>query len=392
MKTTICVLTFLISLTLFSDDWPCWRGVNHNGISSEKGLKLSGIKKKKWEVNVGDGYSAVAVVGKRLYTMGNKDDKDTVVCLDVNTGNELWKYSYPCGRGGGFAGTRATPVVADGAVFTFSNEGLLNCLDAKTGAKKWSKSVSGKGTKNIQWKYSGSPRIVDGLVIVNAGKYGIAFNQKTGSEVWRSSGMGGYATPVLFKQKGVNYVLLFSKDSLQAVDVKKGKLVASFPWKTKYDINAADPIVSGDKIFISSGYNHGCALLEFKNKKFKQLWFNKSMKCQFTSPILYDGTLYGADGKTGKGRLVAISLKDGSELWQNSNAGYGSLIIADGRIIYLSDKGKLTIGKVSDSGFKSEVSMAVLKKAGKCWTMPVLADKKLFCRGANGKLICLDLK
>ncbi len=392
MKIIIGILTLFISLTLLSDDWPFWRGLNHNGISAEKGLKIEKIKSPLWEINVGAGYSAVAVVGKCLYTMGYKDDNDTVVCLDANTGKNLWKYSYPCGRGGGYAGTRATPVVVDGSVFTFSNKGLLNCLDAETGAKKWSKSVSGKGTKNLKWKYSGSPRLVDGLVIINAGKHGIAFNQKSGEEVWRSPGTGGYATPVVLEQNGVNYILLFSQNSLQAVNVKDGKLVASFPWKTQYDINAADPIVFGDKIFISSGYDHGCALLEFKKHTFKQLWFNKNMKCQFSSPILYKGSLYGSDGKTGKGSLVAISIEDGSELWRDSKTGYGSLIIADDRIIYLNDKGKLIIAKVSNAAFKPEISFQVLKKAGKCWTMPVLANKKLYCRGANGKLICLDLQ
>jgi outer membrane protein assembly factor BamB len=392
MKIFSFFLIFAATLSLYATDWPFWRGLNYDGISLESALNYSNIKKKLWETNVGGGYSAVAVVGKRLYTMGNRNDQDTVFCLDADTGKEIWKYSYSCGKGGSYAGSRATPVVADGLVFTFSNEGLLNCISAKTGKKKWSKSVASEGAKNVKWKYSGSPRLEDGLVIVNAGKSGMAFDQKTGKEVWKSSGIGGYATPVIFKQSGVKYVLLFSKDTLQVVKLKDGKVVTSVPWKTKYDVNASDPIVFGNKIFISSGYDHGCALFEFKNKRLKQIWFNKNLRCQFSTPVLYKGYIYGSDGKTGKGTIVAVSIKDGSEAWREEKAGYGSLIIADNRIIYLTDRGKLIVGKVSPSSFKREISQYVLTKAGKCWTMPVLANKKLYCRGGNGKLICIDMR
>jgi outer membrane protein assembly factor BamB len=176
------------------------------------------------------------------------------------------------------------------------------------------------------------------------------------------------------------------------VKLKDGKVVTSVPWKTKYDVNASDPIVFGNKIFISSGYDHGCALFEFKNKRLKQIWFNKNLRCQFSTPVLYKGYIYGSDGKTGKGTIVAVSINDGSEAWREEKAGYGSLIIADNRIIYLTDRGKLIVGKVSPSSFKREISQYVLTKAGKCWTMPVLANKKLYCRGGNGKLICIDMR
>jgi len=345
-----------------------------------------------WEVNVGAGYSAVSVVGKRLYTMGNCNDKDTVFCLDAETGKEIWRYSYSCGKGGSYAGSRATPVISNNLVFTFSNEGLLNCIDAETGKKRWSKSVAKEGAANLKWKYSGSPLVTDGLVIVNAGKSGMAFELKSGKEVWKSSGVGGYATPVFFMHNNKKYVLLFGEKALYVVNLKDGRVVASTAWKTKYDVNAADPIVLGDKIFISSGYDHGCALFEFNNRKLKQVWFNKRMRSQFATPVLYDGVLYGSDGKTGKGDLVAVSIKDGREKWRQSKLGYGSLIIADSRIIYLTDKGKLIIGKVSSSSFKPEISQYVLTKAGKCWTMPVLSNKRLYCRGGNGKLICIDMK
>jgi len=230
------------------------------------------------------------------------------------------------------------------------------------------------------------------MVLINAGERGMAFDQKSGEVLWKSTGTGGYATPVVFEQQGKKYVAMFSKDTLQIVNLKDGRSVTSTPWKTKYDVNASDPIVEGDKIFISSGYGHAGGLFEFKSGRLKQLWKNQSLKCHFSTPVLFKGYLFGSDGQTGKGNLVCLSLKDGKEKWRDKKSGYGSLIISEGKIIYLNDKGKMMIGKCSTSSFSPEATGDVLRDAGKCWTMPVLVNKKLYCRGANGKLLCLDMK
>jgi len=386
MKKLICIslcAAFLISASnLTGGDWPYWRGPEKNGISPDKGWKASGIKKKLWEKNVGLGYAAVAVVGNKLYTMGNKNKNDVVVCLDADTGKEIWNFSYPCGVGGRYAGTRATPVVENGLVFTLSNEGQLHCLDAEKGTKKWVKNVSELGVNHLKCKYTGSPCTGDGMVNVNAGERGMAFDQKSGKVVWKSKGVGGYSTPVVFETDGKKYVAVFSKDTLQIVNLKDGKKVASTAWQTKYDINASDPIVEGDKIFISSGYGSPGALFQFKSGSLKQLWKNQNLKCHFSTPVLYKGHLFGSDGQSGRGQFVCISFEDGKEKWRDKSSGYGSLLISDGKIIYLNDRGKMLIGKCSTSSFKAEVSGDVLLDAGVCWTMPVMINKKLYCRGA----------
>ena len=388
---SICAALLLPAINLIGDDWPYWRGPAKDGISPDKGWNPAGIKKKVWEKNVGVGYSAVAVVGDRLYTMGNKDKKDIVVCLNADTGDEIWKFSYPCGTGGGYAGPRATPVVDDGKVYTLSNEGDVHCIDAEKGKKILVQNGSELGAKNIKWKYSGSPCVERDMVIVNAGERGMAFDKKSGKVIWKSNGMGGYSTPVVFELKGKKYVAIFSKNTFQIANLKDGSSVTSTPWQTSYDVNACEPIVEGDKIFITSGYKNAGAVFQFNGSSLKQIWKNKNLKCQFNTPILYKGYLYGADGNTGKGNFVCVSFKDGKEKWRDKKAGYGSLVISDDKIIYLNDKGRVMIGKCSPSSFKPTDSGNVLSDAGKCWTMPVMINKKLYCRGANGKLICLDM-
>jgi outer membrane protein assembly factor BamB len=211
--------------------------------------------------------------------------------------------------------------------------------------------------------------------------------------LWKSKGVGGYATPVIFSSGEKKFAAIFSKDTLEIVSVNDGKVAASFPWKTKYDVNAADPlIIDNDKIFITSGYGHAGALLKFSNGKLTKIWENQNMKSQFSSPVFYNGYIYGTDGKTGRGNLMCMSVKDGSVKWQYEKNYYGSIIIADGKIIFLTDRGKVLIGKASPDGFKPEAADYVMKNAGKCWTMPVLANGRLYCRGANGKLVCFDMK
>ena len=391
-KSAGLLILLLSAGILTAGDWPLWRGPANNGISAETGWKPSGIKKVLWEKNVGIGYSCMTVADGKLYTLGNKDGKDIIICLDAGTGDEKWHYSYACSPGKSYPGPRATPVIYKKCIYSLSSEGLLNCLDAAAGKLKWSKKVGGGGAKNLRWKYSGSPCPVDGKIIINAGKTGMAFDAATGRELWKSGGTGGYATPIIFTSDGEKYAAIFSKDTLEIVSVKDGRSAASYPWKTKYDINAADPLVIGDgMIFITSGYGHAGALLKFSGGKLKKIWENQNMKSQFSSPVFYGEYIYGTDGKAGKGNLLCLSVKDGSVKWKYEKNYYGSIIIAGEKIIFLTDRGKILIGKASPDGFKPETGDYVMKNAGKCWTMPVLADGRLYCRGSNGKLVCFDM-
>jgi len=385
------MLALLASSTLSAGDWPVWRGSNADGISPEKGWKISGINKKLWEINVGKGYASVSVVGGKAYTMGNLKGEDHVFCLDVESGKVLWDYKY-ASKPGNFPGPRATPVVDGGDVFVFNEHGFVRCLDAGTGKEKWVADVASMGPKNITWKFSGSPLVVGNLVVLNAGRKGVALDRKTGKKIWASSGQGGYATPVLLKDG--KSLAIFSKDTLEIVDIKTGRGVASAKWKTKYDVNAADPVASPLGVFVTSGYGKSGALFALKGGSLKKMWENKNVKSQFTTPVLFKGFLYGADGQTGKkdAALVCLDLKTGAEKWREPSVGYGSLIISDGKIIHLSDRGVLTICEATPNGFKKLASARVLKGAGKCWTVPTLSGKLLFCRGANGKLVCLDLR
>ena len=396
IQKSVFSLFLIFSLCIFSlnaNDWGIWRGENQTGISSEKKWKPSGVSKKLWKINVGVGYSSVATKGKYCYTLGWKNGQDTVVCINSEKGSIEWSFSYKCSKGGGFAGPRATPVIDGDYIYTFSNEGHLHCLSLKDGTKKWVAKVTDHGAQNIQWGFSSPPYIQDGLVVVNAGKAGMAFNKKSGEKVWGEGGKCSYASPIPFKFKKKDALAIFGQKHLHAVDFKTGKIHWSYPWETSYDVNAADPIILGNKIFISSAYNKGSALIDFSSGKPKEVWKTTDMRNHFSSSILLPkskGVLIGSDGNTGKGKLVAINLKNGKQVWSQKTQ-FASLFYAGDKLICLNEKGLISIGKVDSKGFKPS-SSAQLDNGGKYWSMPILSHAKLYCRGSNGLLTCLDMK
>jgi outer membrane protein assembly factor BamB len=374
-------------------DWPQFRGANRDGISREtqwNPLALQGGAKILWKAEVGEGYSAVSIKGDRLFAFGNKDNTDTIYALSLKDGKALWKHSYPC-EAGSYPGPRATPATDGKLVYSLSRVGLLLCLDAVTGEVKWNKNLMKEfGAVNLGWGFSGSPVIKGDMLLVNAGEYGVVLNRNTGAKVWSSpGGTGGYAAPVEFSSGGKERLALFSAKDLYGVDLETGVKLWSIPWKTSYDVNAADPIVSDGLMFISSGYNNAGAVIDVRGPAPIEVWKNKTMKNQFSSCVLINGFLYGFDGNVGGGSLKCMDFKTGVEKW-SQNIGFGSLSAAGNHLIALNENGDLFIIKASPEKYE-EVSSArkVLEKT--CWTAPVLCRGVLYCRNSKGTLIALNL-
>jgi len=375
-----------------ANDWPRWRGPDANGISKETGWKAEWPAegpKQLWKAKVGTGFASFAVANGRVYTMGNTADTDSVFCFDAATGRELWKQSYPCPLEpkNHEGGPVATPSVDGDRVYTCSKQGEVFCLDAAKGTVVWSKKVAEEiGAKKPTWSYASSVLVEGDLLIVNEGSEGTALNKADGKVVWcNGKDMANYSTPVPFDAGGKRAVALFTKDHIAAVTVADGKELWRYPWKTDYDINAADPVLSGDEVLVSSGYNHGAALLKVAGDKPELVWQNKNMRNHFNSCVLWQSHLYGVDEK----ELRCLTWATGEVKWGDPKFGKGSLILADGKIIGLGEKGELVVAEASPKELKPISRAQVL--GGKCWTTPVLANGRIYCRNAGGDVVCLDV-
>jgi outer membrane protein assembly factor BamB len=376
-----------------ASDWGRWRGPDGTGISSEKGWKPQAVAaaKIKWKASLGKGHSCLSIADKRLYTMGNPGGNDIVYCLDAETGKEVWKHSYPCDAGN-FEGPRATPVVDGDCVYTLSREGHAFCLEAATGKIKWQKNlIKDFGAANITWGFAASPLIVDKAVVYNARASGLALDKLTGEKIWEGGGgQCGYAAPVRFTNKGKDCLAFFSFKEVVVVDAATGEKQMSHPWMTQYDVNAADPLFFDGKLFITSGYEHGCTLLDLSGKNVKQLWENQNIRGHFASPIYLDGHIYGVDGNTGQGQLRCLEAKSGKVTW-TAKGGYENLMIASGMIIAIDKNGTLVVGEATPKAFKETAKAAVLNGKAKNWTAPVLSNGYIYCRNSDGDLVCVDV-
>lgn len=393
---TAFALALLAAMSVHAGDWYRWRGPDLNGISKETGWQAKWPDEgpnQLWKASVGTGFSSMTVSQGRVYTMGNENEKDTVFCLDANTGKVIWKYTYACPLDPHYfeGGPGATPTVDGDRVYTVSRKGHLFCLDAAKGEVIWKKTLPVDiGAAIPDWGFAGSPLVEGDLVILNAGDVGTAFNKTTGKTAWTSgTNSSSYATPVAFTYGKDRCVAILAFATLEIVKAADGKSVWSFPWKTTYNINASDPVIDGDQIFISSGLGHGGAMVQIKDGHPKQLWETKDMKTHFASCILWQGYIYGIDDIGDKGQLKCIAADSGKLQWVNEEFGKGNVTLADGKLIGLSNKGELIVAEPTPKEFKVISRAQVL--GGKCWTVPVLANGKIYCRNAKGDLVCLDV-
>jgi outer membrane protein assembly factor BamB len=317
MKTR--TVTIILSIWLFGTclangiaddyDWPRWRGPNGDGISMETDWDpgaLSEGPRILWKVNVGMGFSNVVIKNNRLYTIGSSKEKNSLLCLNAETGKKIWQCLLE-----DFFGTQSTPTIEGKFVYVLSTEGILACVNAKNGKLRWKKDIVEEyEVQKPFYEFAGSPVVEGNLIILNANIMGMALNKRTGAKVWgsekppekryntmdTSTGVG-YHTPVIYEQRGKRYALVASYEGLYSVEVKTGRLYWLYDWDTVNAQFPTDPLVFDNKVFIIHfDYNDGSVLLDIGGGEPKVLWKNKDMWSQMSSPVVVDGYIYVCQG------------------------------------------------------------------------------------------------
>lgn len=205
-------------------------------------------------------------------------------------------------------------------------------------------------------------------------------------------GPSGYGTPVPFALDGKPALALFGLRHVIVVDPRNGRELWRHPWKTRYDVNAADPVVLGDTMILTSGYGTGACGIRFNTSGAKELWKNQALRSHMQAPIGIRGHVYGIDGDGGdaKARLKCIEAATGKVVWESPEAETGVITAADGKLIWVTGRGELIIVKADPSGYQEVVRAQVAR--GKIWSTPVLLDGRLYVRNWKGELLCLDVR
>jgi len=189
-------LAVLPDLRAAAPGWPGWRGPSRDALSTETGLASqwpAGGPPLAWKATgMGAGFSSVAVVDDRIYTMGDRDGAQYLLALDAKDGSLVWKSRVGPTWNDEYGGPRGTPSVDGGTVYAMGTEGDLVAVEAATGKERWRRSLPSDfgGRVMSMWKWAESPLVDGDRVIVTPGASAatlVALDKATGKEIWRSA-------------------------------------------------------------------------------------------------------------------------------------------------------------------------------------------------------------
>ncbi|MCE9568012.1 MAG: PQQ-binding-like beta-propeller repeat protein [Planctomycetes bacterium] len=425
-----------------ADDWPQFRGPNRDGVSRETGW-LTGWPtngpKVLWKVSVGRGYSSVAVVKDRLYTLGllpkdpaKKDSLQEVVqCLDAETGKPVWEFVSSTVIDKSFPGARSTPTVQGKHVYVFGQGAELYCLEAASGKVVWQKPLMKElGAQTVTYGYAASPLVVDDLVVVPAripadkvpkdsqpAEPGLllAFDKATGKEAWRvyhpSAQIGGgyWAAPTACTMNSQPCLVFSSGNAVLGIAPTTGKVLWKYQFsaedlKTKEGrkgITAQEPLVVGNRVVccIHPDNSNGLGVcLEVNGDEVKEVWRDKLLDNYTCSYVAWKGHVFGIqhnDTASRIGPLYCFDVQTGKKKWEMPDAG-GAFTLVDGKFLTFNGVEVLLIEAATDEPKELARSQKLFTKEEMTFRYsdriaPVLANGRIYCRNQNGFIVCLDV-
>ena len=398
--TVFSATTLLFATAVFAADWPTFLGPNRDGCSSDTGLLTQWPKEGPpllWKKeDIGPGWSSVAVVGGRVYTTGNENGHQMLICLDEKTGKDIWRaIQGPQSSHKKYDGARATPTVDGDLIYLTGGDGLVTCQSAKDGAIQWAKEMRRDfGGKSGRWQYAESVTIFGDLAIFTPGgaKAVAAVEKRTGRTVWESdkSAIAGYSSLIPVTLNGNTVLINGSQSGLLIIDSQTGKEIFRHPFAANNVANAPTPAYSDGHLFWAVGYNKGGLCLKVSQTKnkwlFEEAWTTRDFACHPGNYVIAQGRIVGK----GKSCLVCADLKTGQTLW-SEKGGAGQVTWADGMIDSQSDAGgRLTL---IDPAAQSNRVKGYIQVAGtgNSWAHPVISNGQLYVR-YNTNLYCFDVK
>jgi len=393
-------------------DWPQWRGLERDAVSKDTGLLKQWPQDGPplvWTANeMGGGFGSVAVTGGRIYVTGDRGGGQSVTCVNAADGKIIW--SAPIGKPAD--GARSTPTVDGDLLLALSSRGNqeaeIVCLETVTGKEKWRKNFRSdfNGRMMSSWGYSESPLVDGENVICTPGGSDatlVALKKKTGDVVWKAKVPGGdaagYASAVVAEVGGVRQYVQLLERGIVGVAAKDGKYLWRYDKIANGTANIPTPIVRGDLVFCSTGYNTGAALLKLVpgggGTKAEEKYFLPANKFQnhHGGMVLIGDHIYAGSGHN-NGLPTCIEMKTGKIVWgpeRGAGAESAAIAYADGHVYFRYQNAVMALVEASPKGYKLKGSFKIPNGATPSWSHPVVAGGRLYLRDQD-RLLCYDVR
>lgn len=402
MKTLL-----ILSLSIFlvachsTPEWSKWRGPNASGTTTSQNEWSTQLDSSQiiWNKNIGKGHSAITVYNGKCYVNGwteqingtDTTEQSTLYCLDAETGDEIWSYTYPSAKRD-YPGPRATPVIDNETLYFVSWEGVLFSLDALTGTENWKRDFySDSLAIRDRWGFCSSPVIYNNLLLLNLNKHGIAFDKSNGQLIWSSKkGGGAFSSTTLFDYKGQPAGTFMSDSTLYIVNVTNGSLLNQYVsdknFRKENDVILTD---YKNELFVST------AMLRLQDSIYTSVWRNDTISPIFRTGIFLNGYIYQFNNFRNKMFLHCIDPVSGKVEWKYKHDIWGAVSGVDDKLIVLTGFGKVVIAEANPASYTElsqlQVFPPVKKSTHWCWTAPSFAEGKIFVRNSNGDIACLQV-
>jgi PQQ-like domain len=424
--------------TANQNDWPRMLGPDGNSVSAETEIRTdwqSGKLPLKWIWQTGVGYGNCVVADGRVFQFDRFDESERLVCLDSDTGREQWRWDSPViyrDMYGYNDGPRASPIVHLGYVYVYGVTGKLACLQADSGKLVWQRDINkefgvvqnffGVGSTPIAYQdllwvmIGGSPassqNVDDGqlhLVKPN-GTAMVAFDCRSGKEVYRVGNyLASYSAPIIALIDNADWCLAFVREGLLAFHANDGSNEKFFHWRSDVieSVNAASPVVFGNRIFLSETYGPASVIVEMKDEKLIEVWRDgqsrkeQSFRAHWATPVRVGDLLFGSSGRNEPDSdFRCIELATGKVRWVQRNRQRTTSLFVDNHLVVLGEYGQLSLIRPNpdkwDLVTELDLERIANPKNGQpllsdpCWAPPVLSNGQLYVRGPK-HLVCLEL-
>ncbi|MCF8378940.1 MAG: PQQ-like beta-propeller repeat protein [Bacteroidales bacterium] len=367
-----------------------------------------------------EGYGGASIFDDEVFILDRKKgESDILRCIDLNTGEEWWNFSYEASGELPYPGSRAVPTIDKKHIWSVGPYGDLYCINKKSHQAVWNinivKEFEGKLTN---WGFSQSPIIYKNMVIValHAEKAGVtAFNKLSGELVWKSrplTGINFHPSPAIANFGGVDQIIVISsydkKDStktneLVAFDANSGKELWKYEGLHSFANINSPVVVDENKLFLTDcsyndKYEPVSILLEIKKEgdefKVNELFLTEEAGCKMHPAVFFEDHFYLNSNKRPE-QMACLNL-EGKNVWaKDSVPGFemGGLILVDGLIINQNGKnGDIYLIEPSPEGYK-ELGKASFFNSEKtqAWAPMAFGNGKLLVRNLE-KMVCVALQ